>query len=1261
MSADTQSVADKYQSMDQKEHILRRPGMYMGDIHKDKHNVFITEHGIKETTTTLSLEAKKPAKRTRRTKKDVSESIGEINPQGDDVASEISDTSTTTTTTVATTTTPVETKEIERTRILMKEIILVPGFMSIIEEVLVNANDQKYRLDQSIAKGEKVLPVTEIHINVDISSGRITIANNGEGIDIEKHPKTNLFVPQMIFSELLTSGNYDDTKERVTGGQNGIGVKLTNIFSNEFTIETVDRHRKLKYVQTFRNNMSIKEEPVITKYKGESYTKVSFIPDYPRFHMDDGLTSDIAKLIEKRAMDLFATSGGVVNIYFNDVKIELGSFTDYMKLYLDYDYTTYMCSPNPRWTIGACLAPNHTFQQISFVNGIYTSRGGKHVEYILKQITKKLAAYITKKKRVEVRETFIRDNLMLFINSVISNPTFDSQTKETLTSNAKDFGSECIIPDSFIEELAGSGIIDRVIALNEFQDTQLLKKTDGKKVKQIFDIDKLDDARLAGTKHSDKCTLILTEGDSAKTMAVSGISVIQNGYDYYGIFPLRGKLLNTRDMAERDMARNKEICDIKKILGLQEDVEYTDSSSLRYGRIMLMTDADADGSHIKGLIMNFLSKWPSLMKLDGFITSLLTPIVKARKGTGKKEIIESFYSLTSFNDWLAANRDGKGWDIKYYKGLGTSTPKEGKEYFRDFKMVIYHYDESSETTLDLAFNKERSDDRKVWLAGYDNNFILDIGQSRVSFTDFVNKDLIHFSNYDNIRSIPSMCDGLKPSQRKILYCCFKRNLTKEIKVAQLSGYVSENGAYHHGEASLQGAIIGMAQNFVGSNNINLLHPEGQFGSRGMGGKDSAAPRYIFTYLESLTHVLFNKLDNQLYDYNTDDGEKIEPKYYLPIIPMVLVNGSEGIGTGWSSFIPQFNPTDIIKNIHKIMKDEPLESLIPWYRGFNGSIRRIDTNKWICKGRYNILHGNTVEITELPIGVWTQSYKEMLNKMIIGSQTSSDKTSAAGKRGSKTKAAPAPTSTRKKIPESILLKYREAHTDSTVRFELTVEQTFLDRALTECDKNGITLFEKTFNLVTSINCSNTINLHNTEGKLKHYSNVEDIMRDYYVVRLELYTKRHKYMIATLEEELAQISVKAQFILDIINRKIKVNNIPKAEIVSQLVDAKYPKMLDEKLVQPSSKDFSSEKANYNFLISMPIYNLTKEKIEELLQEKGEINAKLTALCAKTPKDLWCDDLAVFETEYKKFMTDYYDYMSMEPPAIKIAKKTLNLSRK
>jgi DNA topoisomerase-2 len=500
-----------------------------------------------------------------------------------------------------------------------------------------------------------------------------------------------------------------------------------------------------------------------------------------------------------------------------------------------------------------------------------------------------------------------------------------------------------------------------------------------------------------------------------------------------------------------------------------------------------------------------------------------------------------------------------------------------------------------------------------------------------------------------------MCDGLKPSQRKILYCCFKRNLTKEIKVAQLAGYVSENGAYHHGEASLLGAIIGMAQNFVGTNNINLLMPNGQFGSRAEGGKDSAAARYIFTQLSPITQVLFNKLDSRLYEYNTDDGEKVEPKFYLPIIPMVLVNGTEGIGTGWSSYIPQFNPIDIIKNIYNMMDDKPLESFVPWYRGFTGSIRRIGTNRWLTKGRYSVLDANTVEITELPVGVWTQKYKEMLNKMILGSQYVEK---PPAKRAGKTKSPT--TSTKKKMEESILKDYREAHTDSTVRFELTIDPSFLHRATNECDKNGISLFEKTFNLVTSISCGNTINLHNQHGKLVHYNNVEDILRDYYALRLELYVKRHAFLVAEMEEELAQISLKAQFILDIINKKIKVNNVPKAEIVAQLEAAKYPKMLVDKLVQPSSEEYTDDRASYNFLVQMPIYNLTKEKVEELLAEKDRIAAALLAFKAKTAKDLWRDDLANLEEEYKKFMADYYDYMSMEPPT-KTVKKTLSLSRK
>ena len=177
--------------------------------------------------------------------------------------------------------------------------------------------------------------------------------------------------------------------------------------------------------------------------------------------------------------------------------------------------------------------------------------------------------------------------------------------------------------------------------------------------------------------------------------------------------------------------------------------------------------------------------------------------------------------------------------------MGTSSPKESKEYFKNPKHIIYTYNENSIDAIDLAFNNKRADDRKNWLATYEASNIIKSKELNVTYKEFIDKELIHFSNYDNQRNIPSLYDGLKPSQRKILYCCFKRNLNKEIRVAQLAGYVSEHGAYHHGEMSLNSTIISMAQNFVGAKNINLLEPNGQFGSRLKGGKDAAQPVDIF--------------------------------------------------------------------------------------------------------------------------------------------------------------------------------------------------------------------------------------------------------------------------------------------------------------------------------------------------------------------------------------------------------------------------------
>ena len=276
---------------------------------------------------------------------------------------------------------------------------------------------------------------------------------------------------------------------------------------------------------------------------------------------------------------------------------------------------------------------------------------------------------------------------------------------------------------------------------------------------------------------------------------------------------------------------------------------------------MILADQDHDGSHIKGLVLNmFHTLWPTLLK-QNYILSMITPIVKV--GKGKKT--HSFYNLTDYDKWKDKTNDYKKYNTKYYKGLGTSTAVEAREYFKDMKKNDYTWTENSESSMNLAFKKDLSDKRKEWLYSYNKNNIIDVSEKNISIEKFVNNELIHFSNSDTLRSIGSICDGLKPSQRKILYCAFKRKLYSEIRVAQLAGYVSENAAYHHGEASLQSTIVGLAQNYVGTNNINLLKPNGQFGTRIMGGHDSASPRYIHTELNKVVDLIFPQTDFELFN------------------------------------------------------------------------------------------------------------------------------------------------------------------------------------------------------------------------------------------------------------------------------------------------------------------------------------------------------------------------------------------------------------
>lgn len=1076
----------------------------------------------------------------------------------------------------------------------------VPGLYKIFDEGIVNCRDHVIRLDQwKKEKKKNIINVSRIDITVDKNTGFISMSNDGNGIDVEKHPEHNIWIPQMIFGELRTSTNYDKKQKKIVGGKNGFGFKLVLIYSKYGRIETVDHIRKKKYTQEFKNNLCEICKPKITnKCTKKPYTKVEFLPDYERFGMLDGLTDDMYNLFKKRVYDIAAVSGKKVTVRFNGEIVPVRSFENYISMYIgEKDETARIYDKvSDRWEYAICLTPQDEFTQVSFVNGVYTSKGGKHVEYILNQVVKKISEYIKKKKKITVKPMTIKEQLMVFVNCVIENPSFDSQTKDYLNTPVSRFGSKCDVSDKVVNKLIKLGIVDAAISLTEIKDKRSAKKTDGRKTRNIRGIPKLIDANKAGTTKSGDCTLILCEGDSAKAGIVSGLS--KEDRNFYGVFPLKGKLLNTLDAPQKKINDNAEITNIKKILGLETNKSYVDEAlrkkSLRYGKVLIMTDQDLDGAHIKGLCINmFQSQWRDLVKVPNFIGFMNTPILKATKG--KK--VKSFYNEADYKVWKQANNDGKGWKIKYYKGLGTSTAKEFKEYFAQKKVVMFEHGENCDNAIDKVFNKKRADDRKEWLGNYDRESVLNIDDSNIPYSDFVDREMIHFSKYDCERSIPNAMDGLKISTRKILFAAKKRNLVNEIKVAQFAGYVSEHACYHHGEMSLNKAIIGLAQEYVGSNNINTLMPNGQFGTRLQGGKDHASERYIFTQLNPLTKYIYREEDDNVLNYLDDDGTKVEPDMYAPILPMCIVNGGKGIGTGFSYDGLSYNPLQIVEYLkYKLNGEEDKCDLIefaPYYEGFNGSVTKINETKYLIKGCYKIVGSDMVQVTELPIGLWTDDYKTHLESLMDDSAKS------------------------KKKP--IIKSFNDMSTDSSIDFTIKFHSGILQKIAPEETDYECNMLEKKLKLYTTKNTTN-MHLFDSKQQLKKYKNVEDIIDIYYHYRYGIYIKRKEFQITKLKKEVKILSNKAKFIKEQCDDIIDLRKKKKQVVIDMLKERNY--------------DIIDEDEEYKYLRTMKIEDVEEENMEKLLKQRDLKIKELSELEKMTVENIWMNELDIFSEKYLEY---------------------------
>ena len=1016
----------------------------------------------------------------------------------------------------------------------LSELSASPGLVKIFDEVLVNAIDQYSLQPKKVSK-------------IEIVTGKdfVFIRNYGVSIPIKKHETEKdskgapLWIPELIFGHLLTSSNYNDEEQRVTGGRNGYGAKLANVFSSKFNIKISDG--KKIYMQTWTDNMSKVEPPDIVTSTDKicPYVSITFYPDWKRF----GGPGEFAKLVEKRAWDA-AMWCSKAQVYLNKELLNVPSLEEYARMHVGAAPLVKMHTEN--FDIVVAHSTSGAFQQCSWVNGISTTKGGTHVD----KVTKALCDAITTDKRVTVKPAQIKAALFVFVRAVVVNPTFSSQTKAECTSKITD---AIDLKPKFIKDVLATGVLDDLLALGLAKVDKELKKTDGSKKSRITGIPKLDDANWAGGPRSSQCTLIITEGDSAKALAIAGLSVV--GRDRFGVFPLRGKPRNVRDASVKQVTENEEFSNLKKILGLQHGKVYNSVRELRYGRLMIMTDADLDGSHIKGLVLNmFHVYWPNLIEL-GFVVSMVTPVIKAGKTW--------FFTEEEFREAQAQRSGGIPGQVKYYKGLGTSTSAEAKEYFKqiDRLTVAFNSDPNTKESMMLAFAKTLADERKEWLTHHMASPPPGVAYGKVaqlSVTDFVHRDLANFSAEDIKRSIPHVADGLKPSQRKVIFACLKRGLTNDMKVAQLAGYVAEQTAYHHGEASLQGTIINLAQNFVGANNLNLLEPSGQFGTRLAGGKDAASPRYIFTRLSSLTKKIFDPADAPVLKYVVDDGQKVEPEYYAPVVPMILVNGAEGIGTGFSCYVPSYDVEVLKHNIRCALDQVAMAPMVPHFKGFKGKIKKTKDHTWVLEGIVD-KEGSQYHVTELPPGKWIQDFKEHLETL---------------------------------VEKGTIQKYENHSTETTPDFRIW-GGAFEDPV-------------KELGLTRTIHTSN-MHLIGPSGAVKKYESPEEILVDYLEIRIGVYKKRKAWLLKEFDKEIEWLSEKARFITGVVRGELKVLNTPLAQVQSQLAAAKF-------------KDEYWEK-----LLDIKTYQYVAEEVKKLMDLVVRRKSERDALKTTSVTQLWKNNLS------------------------------------
>lgn len=1113
------------------------------------------------------------------------------------------------------------------------------GLIRIFIEIMSNAIDNKWRSEK------KGIKMTKIEFTIDKETGWITCWNDGLGIPVIKHKYKisdqmtdetkiiKMYPAEMFFGSGFSGTNYKDEEDRKTSGRNGVGAKATNAFSDHFIIEHYDSETGQVLKKEYKKNGTERLATEISSMKRKnSWTQVSFLPDYERFGYS-GIDDDFFDLIKTYIYECAMITK--FNVFLNGEKIIVKDLLKYAKLYFPDSKTNpciYFTAPNgDECVLVQNISDNDDrddVDHISFINGIHTLRGGAHVSVWKKLIFSNIVLSFNKRnpkkgqKKTELKKTTAKQlfpYFTLFVRCEAFNPQFDTQTKDFMTSPDIDLE----VTTEFKQEI-DSAII-KILRWSFVKDLEEKLKFKQKKttVPRTVERDvsygkKLWDANEAGKRKRTQCTLFITEGLSPKNWADTFISKLEGGHDLNGSCAIRGKFIG-ENKTELQIWGNEEVQMLTRVLGLVQNVDYSDDSNyktLRYGKICILTDADDDGIHIRGLLLNFFFRyWPSLFERN-VISAFSTSIVKATHKRNRTKT-KVFYTKTEFEQWTSENEKlAKQYDIKYFKGLGSHQPGDENFYIKDPKCVIFIPDEKVDTFLKLAFNKQYSNQRKEWivkdipkpLSETSEKMIIKKKKKHMTYdgdlpmSNFISNDLVVFFRTSVTRAMPNMYDSFNESYRKIFYCVGP----KDIKVNVLMGDITSRTDYQHGPASLEGAIVKMAQGFVGSNNIPLLVNSGEFGSRMTCANDTAG-RYLYTHLDPISNYLYRKEDEPLLIHEISDGIVVEYKHYVPILPTLLINGKTGIATGYSTQIMCYNPEDLIEWIEKWLEDEnnyvedEETKLLPWCRGFKGKFEFVKKNGkitgWKSTGILKEKKDGWWEISEVPVNVSFNDVKEYLELLRDGKSPK--------KKGEKGKAKKK-TEKDKKPKQKLIQSFVQNGSPNSAVFKFKPIEGF------EPDINT------NFSILISRGSFTNMVMLDENNYPRKYNKVESMLNDFCKYRLDFYDKRKIYWLGIWKQELV---IKQ-------NRYIFIQKVRDGELDIH--------QEDENLIS-SMEEFEFEKVDdsYNYLLDMPIRSITVKKMENMAKEIKELKEKIKKYKSQTNKDLWKSDLQDFKEYYPKFL--------------------------